>query len=102
MNLNLFVSHFDMQAYITGKYRVYLSSSTQAWLLFIVFDIHLAVERTTADVSSLAFAVVRALKACVVAAAACVTTCLVFCSAATANYIKEYLGEQLTLLKRPV
>ena len=56
---------------------------------FIVFDIHLlADERTTADVSSLAFAVVRASKACAVAAAACSTACLVLCSAATANDIQ--------------
>ena len=58
-------------------------------LLFIVFDVQLlADERTTADVSSLAFAVVRAWKACSVAAAACATACFALCSAATANYIQ--------------
>ena len=52
---------------------------------FIVFDIHLlADERTTATVSSLAFAVILARKACTAAAAACAGHCMpsnlsVFC-----------------------
>ena len=54
VSLNLLVSHVDMQVYTLYK-------TIDTCLPFIVFDIDLlADERTTADVSSLVFAVVRA------------------------------------------
>ena len=59
---------------------------------FVVFAVHLRDNETTkAAYSSIARAVVRAGKPCIVAAATCATACLALCRATAAHYIQKCL-----------
>ena len=59
---------------------------------FVVFAVHLLDSETTkAANSSIARAVVRVGKPCIVAAAMCATACLAVCRATAAHYIQKCL-----------